>query len=268
MIRVSEIKSSKIKVSYVSDLHLDFHVPFNKNQNKFKRSTIEFIRLLSDTDEEKEVLVIAGDISHFNLQSYWAVEEFSKNYKKVLICYGNHDYYLISKSQSNKYSTNSQNRVDELTEMLKQLGNVHIFTKGNTTFRHKDILFGGLTMWYPLGTSEQKMFFHNVSNDSQLIKGVNIEEMHKEDIKEYERLLKQDVDVMISHVPVINIDSHFKYNSTACYLTRVKDINAKHWIMAHSHEQRTYKKPYCSFHMNAIGYPEEKLGLKIKFFTI
>lgn len=258
-----------MKVSYVSDLHLDFHIPFTKNQIKFEQRTKRFINTLISSDKgSKEVLVIAGDISHFNLQSYWCVDEFSKHYEHVLIVVGNHDYYLISKNQSNKYKNNSQNRVDELSHMVDHIENVYMLTGDNIVFEYKDVRFGGVSMWYPIATTSQKMFFNNISNDSQLIKGLNIEKEHTRNQMQYETLLEKNIDVMISHFPVINIDSHFKYNSTACYLTPVRDISAKHWVFGHSHEQKVYEKPYCSFYMNAIGYPEERLDLSIKSFEV
>lgn len=259
---------NKVDISYVSDLHTDFHVPFTKNQIKFEQRTREFIQKLIQTDtSNKKVLIVAGDVSHFNKQSYWCVDEFSKHYKQVLFCYGNHDFYLISKNQERKYKSNSINRVNELTEMLKPLPNVHVFTDEDYVFQYNNIKFGGLTMWYPLKTPEQQMFFYNTSNDSRRIKGFNIAEAYHKDQSTYRKILKENVDVMISHVPVINVDSHFKYNSTSCYLTPLKNINAKHWIMGHSHEQRVYNEPYCNFYVNSIGYPVEKLDLKISHFT-
>lgn len=260
---------NKVDISYISDLHLDFHVSFTKNQIKFEQCTREFIQKLIQSDiSNKEVLIVAGDVSHLNTQSYWCIDEFSKHYKQVLLCYGNHDFYLVSKSQERKYKNNSLNRINELTEMLRLLDNVHVFTDDNYVFEYDNVKFGGLTMWYPLETPEQQMFFYNISNDSKLIKGFNISESHDENQSAYKKIVEEDVDVMISHVPVISIDSHFKYNSTACYLTPVKDIHAKHWIMAHSHEQKVYEKPYCTFYMNALGYPNEGLNLSISSFHI
>ena len=257
-----------MKISYISDLHLDFWVQFTKNQIKWEQRTKEFISKLIDTDEgERDVLVIAGDLGHFNKQSIWAIDTFAKHYNHVVVTYGNHDLYLISNNQASKYLNHSKNRLNELHVMLLSIPNVRpLFT--DKTFTYKGVTFGGNPMWYPLETIDQQMFFNNISNDSKLIKGFNVKEAHHQSIEEYESLLTKSIDVMVSHIPVINIDSHFKYNSTACYLTQPKDIQVKHWIMGHSHEQKVYEKPYCKFYMNAIGYPEEKLSLSIKHFIL
>lgn len=260
-----------MRISYLSDMHLDFWIPFVLSQEKWRKRTEEFVEKLIATDLDKhEVLAIAGDISHFNSQSLWALETFSDYYEQVFFTYGNHDMYLVSKNQSNKYKNHSKNRVNELYANIADnpnFNNVHpLFT--DKTFTYKGVTFGGNPLWYPLETFEQQVFFNSVSNDSKLIKGLNISGEHHINQVQYESLLAKNVDVMISHFPVINIDSHLKYNSTACYLTHVKDIQAKHWIFGHSHEQKVYEKPYCTFYMNAIGYPDEKLELSVKSFTI
>jgi len=257
-----------MQVSYISDLHLDFHAKFHMSQEKWAKRTKEFVSKLVETDESaREVLVIAGDISHFNHQSMWALEEFSKAYEKVFFTYGNHDLYFVSKNQEAKYKGVSMNRTRELYELSNQIKNVSPLFEGEVE-EHKKVKFSGLPLWYPVETLEQKMFYENVSNDSQLIKKFRPNLLHSLNQSQYMQTLDKNIDVMISHFPVINIDSHFKYNSTACYLTPVRDIKASHWIMGHSHEQKVYEKPYCNFYMNAIGYPEEKLELKIRYFEV
>jgi DNA repair exonuclease SbcCD nuclease subunit len=257
-----------MKVSYISDIHLDFWSKFHMSQEKWEKRTKEFINKLIETDEsEREVLVIAGDLSHFNCQSMWALGEFSNAYEQVVFTYGNHDMYFVSKNQASTYKNNSWNRIKELREESIKLKNVHPLFEGET-LTHKEVKFGGAPMWYPLKTLDQQMFFNNISNDSNLIKGVDVSKLNIVDKMQYSLLLKENLDVMISHFPVINIDSHFKYNSTACYLTPVSDINVEHWVFGHSHEQKVYEKPYCNFYMNALGYPDEKLELKIRHFEV
>lgn len=257
-----------MKISYISDLHLDFHVPFHKSQDKWKSRTITFINNLIGTDQnEHEVIIIAGDLSHFNNQSVWALEQFSKHYEKVLFTYGNHDLYFVSNNQESKYKYNSLNRVNELYNKSLEIPNVFPLFNGGVV-EHKGKSFAGVPLWYPIETFEQKNFFKNISNDSKLIKGVDLNNLHLEQQKMYNALIGDEVDVMITHFPVINIDSHFKYNSTACYLTPVKEIEVKHWVFGHSHEQKVYEKAYCNFYMNALGYPDEGLEVSIKSFVL
>lgn len=259
------------RISYISDLHLDFHVPFHMNQMKWEDRTKDFIYGLisshKDSNQSGQVLVIAGDISHFNQQSLWALEEFAENFERVVFTYGNHDLYFVSKNQAAKYKRGSYNRVRELKEESSKIANVIPLFEGET-HSYRGVNFAGLSMWYPLETPEQQMFFHNISNDSKLINGLDVKGIHQLDRERYEKLLEKEVDVMITHFPVINVDSHFKYNSTACYLTPVKDIKVKHWVSGHVHEQKVYEKPYCNFYFNSQGYPDEKLELGIKSFKL
>lgn len=256
-----------MKISYISDIHLDFHVPFTKNQIKFEKRTKDFIRELVKTDEKrKEVLVIAGDLSHFNKQSFWAIDEFSKIYERVLVNFGNHDYYLISNNQSHKYKNHSDNRIKELVNMLKNLPNVHVFTDYSPIFKYKNVRFGGLTMWYPLNTPEKLKYFNDVSNDSKLIKGLNIQEAYNEDKKLYNRLLEEKIDVLVTHVPVFKVDTHYANNNTHCYMSPVGIINAKKLIFGHVHEQEVYKMKGYDAYVNALGYPDELARKEIRSF--
>ncbi|MGG0667897.1 metallophosphoesterase [Lederbergia citrisecunda] len=257
-----------MKVSYISDLHLDFHAPFHKNQIKWQRRTRNFILNLIETDIDREVIVIAGDISHFNMQSIWALEVFSDYYEQVFLTDGNHDNYLISKSQSNKYNNNHHNRVFELIDLTSKMKNVK-FLGSFIEYEFKGKTFAGSNFWYPLENTNQQMFFHNISNDSKLISGADHESIHEQHLFEMERYECLGwVDVIVTHVPPISINSHYKYNSTVCYLAPVKELKANRYIFGHCHEQSVYEKAGSKFYINAVGYPDEKLELSIKSFTI
>ena len=257
-----------MKISYLSDIHADFWVPFTFNQIKWEKRTKEFIEKLIETDEgERDILCLSGDYSHFNVQTMWILETFSQHYKQVFFTYGNHCMYLVSKSQEDKYNGHSQNRIDELYSKSIELKNVHpLFT--DETFIYQGVTFGGNPMWYPISTTEQKMFFNNISNDSRLIKGVDIHLEHKKSIANYSSMMNRGIDVMISHVPLCHLRSHEKYASTACYFTQV-DVLPKHVVMGHSHERAIYKKAGSSLYMNCLGYPHDSLGKPdIRNFTI
>lgn len=258
-----------MKVSYLSDIHADHHVPFNSNQLKWEKRTKEFIIKLIETDEgQREVLVIAGDLSHFNSQTKWILEIFSLHYEQVLIVSGNHDNYLISKNQSRKYKNNHINRIFELISITESMKNVK-YLKDFIEYTYKDITFAGSTFWYPLENIQQQMFFHNVSNDSKLISGANYESIHEQHLFEMERYESLDwVDVIITHVPPITIDAHRKYNSTVCYLSPIKELKAESYIFGHCHEQNEYEKGGSKFYINTMGYPEEKMELIIKSFNV
>lgn len=258
-----------MKISYISDPHLDFWVPFTPSQEKWEKQTRELISKLIETDKgEKEVLCLAGDYSHYNQQTLWMLETFSEHYEQVFFTFGNHDFYLVSKNQQNKYRNNSLNRIDEINNaVLSKLENVIPLYSGRVFF-YKGVNFGGDTMWYPLKTVEQKMFFNNVSNDSRLIKGVNMELEHVNSIGNYQHMIDRGMDVMVSHVPLCHLKSHEKYGSTSCYYTPVDQL-PPYVIQGHSHERAVYKKAGSLLYMNCGGYPQDGLGeMGIRSFEI
>lgn len=258
-----------MKVSFISDLHMDFWIPWVSNQLKWQKRTEDFIEELIKTDEgEKDVILLGGDFSHFNAQTLWALSIFSQHYNQVLFTLGNHDFYLISKSQSDKYGNNSYNRVNELIEKSTELASNITPLTDDTIFTYKGVKFGGNIMWYPLETYDQQVFYHNISNDSKLIKGVGIRKEHEKSILNYESMMDKGMDVMLSHVPLCYMKSHEQYGSTHCYLTPV-DRLPKHVVMAHSHERAIYEKAGTLLYANAIGYPHDGLGeVKIESFII
>lgn len=250
-----------MKISYISDLHLDFYVRLD---NEWEKKTWAFLTTLLP-EEKGEVLVIAGDISHYNSQSYFTLKFFSTIFEQIIFVLGNHDYYLVSGEQQKKYHRKSMEREAELYNMISQLPNVKLLTHFES-FQYKDVSFAGATNWYALADFKEQQFFQQKSNDSVLIKGLDIQALHRLEMCAYQNL--QEVDVLITHVPPITIGSHRYYNSTACYLNELPDINARVCIFGHCHEQAVYEKAGIRFCINALGYPDEKLEMKIRQFEI
>ena len=72
-----------MKIQYASDLHLEFH----DNWRWLRNNTLEVVG---------DVLVLAGDIGYLGDENYanhpfwdWAAD----NYRQVLCCMGNHEFY-------------------------------------------------------------------------------------------------------------------------------------------------------------------------------
>lgn len=259
-----------MKVSYISDLHLDFHVKCETNEDKMFKKTREFIEKLIKTDDGgKEVIVIAGDLSHYNKQSIAALEVFNEHYELVLFVPGNHDYYLVSDRQSKKYEDDSINRLFELSSKFQYEESLNkVVMLDNDVINHNGVKFYGSTMWYNLDTIEQQRFYSSISNDSKLIKKVNHYDLHEDDIYNYKYTMDNiKPDVVITHVPLITVDSHIKNNNDSCYKCDV-DVLAPITISGHVHEQKMYQVDGEKVYINAIGYPDEKNDLTIKSFNL
>ena len=165
-----------MKVHYISDTHFDFHISEILNQkNKVKLvNTIDYIfNITEDTDYTEDVAIIGGDISHSEWQIEQAFKYLSTKFAKLIVVLGNHDYYLVSSKKCNKYGNNSHNRAKKIKELAKIYG-VTLLDREVYSFNGKT--FAGATMWYPLQSVSEKVYFHRFSNDSKLIKGVVIAE--------------------------------------------------------------------------------------------
>ena len=131
-----------MKIDVISDIHLDFYARFNRVK------TEAFVEKLIKSKKDKifEVLVIAGDIGHYNYDNLYLIKLLSKFYKKIFITWGNHDLYLLSSRYTEKYNYNSFNRLNEFKKMLKNIENV-TFLDGQKV-KYKGITFWGSGLWY------------------------------------------------------------------------------------------------------------------------
>lgn len=248
-----------MKIHYASDIHADFWIPFQKNQNKWEKNT----RLFAEATIPKkdgDVLIVAGDLSNLNRQSMWLLEVWQQYYEQIFTVLGNHDYYLESGNQSKKYKYNSLNRIKELKDFIVKFENIKLLEEFKPIV-YKGRVFAGDTAWYPVKTEEEKLFFNDVSNDSKLIKGFNILEAFDKCQQDYKQLDKADV--IITHVPPIQFCSHETYGNTACYLTRFDEFKAPTWIAGHCHDVGVYQDEgtnttNTTVYTNAFGYPENR----------
>jgi predicted phosphodiesterase len=87
-----------MKIGYISDLHIDFYVAFNKSHLLKK-----FIESLNP--EFYDLLIIAGDIGHYNQQNILFLNYFKEYSNKIIAVIGNHDLYLPTKRMQKNINT-------------------------------------------------------------------------------------------------------------------------------------------------------------------
>lgn len=270
-----------MNISYINDLHIDHWVKWNPSQEKYKARVQKFIQdlIYRSNIENKEVMIIAGDISHFNFINKWVLEVFNEQFEKTLVVTGNHDYYLISKNQKRKYKNSSMYRAIEMAEIVDDLGNVTYFHSGwgDMYEIYKGVTFAGSTMTSLPKTDEEKSFYQNVMNDSKYI--VEQPEMlNMMDMSAYNTFTDKQVreeiniDVFISHYPLVRTYSHNKHlndGSLGSYLCRVAEMVAPINFFGHVHEEdQLYEVVGAKHYTNALGYPQEKLSTIIRQIKI
>ncbi|MGE3301320.1 MAG: metallophosphoesterase, partial [Arcobacter sp.] len=100
-------------VDILSDLHLDFYFKPHLTTLENVSSFFEPIFTNNGTRTIGDVLIIAGDIGHYNAQNIEVLKIFQKKFYKHIICVlGNHDYYLVNGEARYSFENNSFNRVE------------------------------------------------------------------------------------------------------------------------------------------------------------
>lgn len=255
----------------ISDIHLDFWVRMNWNWWQENKQIHEFARQLLP-ESVSGILVIAGDLGHYNKQNYQLLKALREYYRHILLVPGNHDYYLVNKSASYRHAYNSLNRWIEMKILASKLPSV-VCLDGDTV-QIGGIMFGGCGMWYDFQYGIQILNAHynrNVeywtanSNDAVMLKGLPrlTRQMFDEEKKKLARIMKQS-DVIVthfspdwSHVPDrrrLDLSVGFYYFDGTPYFPHIAD---KIWCFGHIHERMDYKLHHCRFINAALGYPKE-----------
>ena len=276
-----------LTISILSDLHLDMHF-------KSHRQTTGEIKAFFDPIfkpggiETADVLVIAGDLGHYNTHNLWIIEFLKEHFFKHIVCVlGNHDYYLLNRLQQLDYDTNSFKRVEEMREQLNAIEGIHCLN-GNVV-EIEGIRFGGCDSWYDgqygmwlydqkgtKGDWMQRLWTMSM-NDSRLIYGIKrfdeIWEIEKPKID----AVYQACDVMITHVsPSINpehIDKRYRNDKETGFFSfdgeeYVKNTTAKVWIYGHTHTPNDFEWHGVRLICNQLGYPGELKNIREKRIEI
>ena len=271
-----------MKICYTSDLHLDFYLKPNKtNHQKMKK----LINRLFGSIEKSDVLILAGDLSHYNAQTIIFIECMKEYFSKIFVVTGNHEFYNVSNNQEQKYRA-LYSRFNELKELISNIKDVH-FLDGDIV-EYKGKTFGGAMGWYDLSYAYKLGnmygmnildYWNNYSNDSNLIPTLkdpfsifNIE------IKKIKKVLALNPDVMISHIcPVsesIVFDSPYKTKRSSAFycfdgLDYIQDAkNMKHWFYGHIHNKKIFDIYQTTFYRNPLGYPGENDFFELNYIEI
>lgn len=246
-----------MRIVYGSDMHINHWIPFVMNQLKWERRTKEFIRILCERTPG-DVLVLAGDFSEINRQSYWVLEEAAKHYKKVFWTFGNHDLYLLSKNDRRKYR-DSWGRIKNLVELTKPIPNIIPLIGSQYVYQGK--IFAGDSLWY-YPSKEDEAYYLEKSNDSDLIELMQTFQPLETAAYLYQRSMDwyrslDHADILVTHVPPICI-KEAKYPPNTCYYTKVAELKAPHWICGHAHQVNRVTYQNTKIYMNCFGYPDDR----------
>lgn len=285
----------ELKIGYFSDTHIDYYIKQKQKSNKLVKQLDSYLESIG-AKEERDILILAGDIGDYFIQNSEFILELKKYTKYLVLTYGNHDLYLCSKNQQNKYLNNSNNRKLELKQFC--IENDIIFLDGNVVFI-EGIKIAGLCMsWdgkfnkqmqngisdekeemkkiYDKNMSDAKyimfgkkplLFKDGMSYNKRVISKTDPFEFFKEERKKLDEISSLErIDIMVSHYPPIipkNIPKEYIDDdcSSFYYFDGKKDIeriSPKYWIFGHTHVDYNFKENETNLLCNPIGYPVEK----------
>lgn len=269
-------------IDYCSDLHLDFYTKDS--------STNKMSRLFNKLIEPKgEVLIVAGDISHYNFQSAMFLQVAKKHYKKVFVVTGNHDLYNISKSMLRKHTT-LYSRFKELKELCGEIKGVHLLD--GDAIKYNGIKFGGAMGWYDgsyynkltngMYTESALSCWKNFTNDANLIPELtDYMELFKVEILKVEKAILQQPDIMITHFSPISeaisfnkvyrndkSSGFYAFDGIRFIYPEFNTNPPKVWVHGHCHDEKEFEVYNTKFLRSPLGYPKENTNFKIKTFEI
>jgi len=263
-------------IDFLSDLHLDFY--FSKN-NRIKDEDIYRLFnpiITKDNRDVGEVLIVAGDIGHYNWQNIRVLKYLKEHYYKYIICVlGNHDYYLIDHESKLQFK-DSFERVNNMRKLINQESDMYCLD--GDIIEINGVKFGGCDSWYNNGYLLRQYPTQNFSrdninemwksfmNDSNYMFGVeNFDDIWELEKTKIEKVYKE-CDVMITHINPSCKDEHininFQNNPSNVFFSFEgeeyrKKGNMKYWIFGHTHEELDFIEHGVTCYCNPLGYPNE-----------
>lgn len=225
----------RFKLQYISDIHLEY------------RTTIPNIQPRTNN------LALLGDIGHPNKPLYSEFVKYcSKNWDKVILLSGNHEY------EQTKYS------MKEVDQMIHTITNKYpnITYLNNRKLMLDNHLILGTTLW---------------SDSTKTAPGHKINDLHSKSLKWLEENIKKnsdkDIIVLTHYLPSYKliIPKYYNYKAKFQFYTNLDYLiekPVKAWLCGHSHCQieKYINGVYCG--INTYGYPYERLHKDINVLEL
>ncbi len=261
-----------MKIDILSDVHFDYYFHHQKWK---KDEVIEFYKKIIDLENIGDVLVIAGDVGHYNDQNIRILKILKQFYKNIICVLGNHDYYLVGKENKSLFK-DSFERVENMRELINAQDGMYCLN--GDIIEIDGIKFGGCDGWYndgyfgrqyPTESFSRKstnVMWRNIMNDAEFIYGVeNFDDIFQIERPKIEKVFKE-CDVMITHINPSAKNEHININYQNnpsnvffCFEGEkyLKNGNMKYWIFGHTHEELEYIEHNVHCICNPLGYFNE-----------
>lgn len=284
-------------LQFVSDIHLEFYEP---------EELPNILPKIIKPNKNNNVALL-GDIGYPHTKIY---EDFiswcSKNFKRVFIIAGNHEYYNIADNKLSKKSLEVMKTIQEINEKIEDIeanyNNVHFLNRkkyiihSNCSSEAKDFTSGvvilGATLWANIPPKYQEqlpnmmndykcIYYMNENNKIEKLTTAYVNKMHKKDLnwikKQVEQANKngQDVIILTHHAPSQKMehDNPKKRRLPCGYSTNLDDFitqnpNIKYWLSGHTHLSKMTKIGNTDLISNCMGYKGQQLKADTKINVI
>lgn len=248
-----------MKFAILGDTHFDFY--FNPNGVVTERQfDAKFKTLLEGAPAD--VLLIPGDIGHYNSQNIQCLRHLRRYYDRVVVTFGNHDYYLITKSIVSKYqwgtgwgdssvSGGSRERIEEVKFFIDREDGID-YVDGNVV-EIDGVRIGGASGWYDgsllmnagKSHSDVNMIWRLTMNDANKIypNGNNLTKFDTLFHEQKHRIedVYQDCDIMMTHVSPLSEWNQFTemYNFQPAIAAQIPNYATDHEAL------QDYRAFYC-----------------------
>lgn len=198
-----------MKFAILGDTHFDFWLNANFREKHFH---FQFRKLLESA--QADVLLLPGDIGHYNAQNLQCLQYIRQYFDRIVVTFGNHDYYLITNSVREKYKYRNPNRPSEerVAEMKKMIEDAEgiDYVDGNI-LDIGGIKIGGATGWYDGSLLLQRKKYDDINlewrlqmNDANLIypngnNGAKFDRLFHEQKHRLDAVYRE-CNIMMSHV--------------------------------------------------------------------
>ncbi len=284
-----------MKIDIISDLHLDMWMSNTLQGKKLDRVLHNFIHNICNItkNNDYETLIIAGDLSHNNKLTKEFLIKIKKIFKTVLLVPGNHDMYLLSNNQIDKYKS-SENRLQEIKKICEDTDVIYL----DKVYEIQGIKFGGTIGWYHLKDTLDYRNWKRVMNDANHIysgterkafqtQGMygsygaytlksnwDVFKFYEDQLEIMEKIAEEKCDILVNHIsqvlpPNEVIDKRYinsSYNNFY-YVDNfdvVKKSGCKYYIYGHTHTKQSWKQDGIQMICNPLGYPGETYGCKLE----
>lgn len=242
-----------LQIDVMSDLHLDFYYQKNKWNGDFKAFVCNYIELLKKEliSNQFKILIVAGDISHKNYFSSMFLIECAKVWEYVLVVPGNHDLQ-DRKLEKERYSC--------LIDELSTYENIVFLMDKAEIFTYENFKFAGTFMSYNLNDLEDYIKWKRVLNEASELSRNFLNERNMKDVEYYNKVINE-VDVFVSHVPIVNLDG-LKSSRNLFLNVDVNPIEGVLYLCGHTHYPKNsideYSEGFDAINVS-YGYPGESL---------